>query len=179
MANQSAIVNGHKPIYKPLAKKQEHNNRPPPDPEFRKRLRVAMEEAECTPADLIGMEGVSASTVSRWRKGERPDDLRLPQLARRLGVSLKWLKSGEGPRHATPVETGTGQQPSSLKTAAEIDRAMLDLDRARTTLAQLRAALGVTSSEPGEERWIAVAKRAAVEPDTPQQGEVPPGSATG
>ena len=57
-----------------------------------------MAAAAIEPGELAKLEDVSPTTVSRWRRGEWLDELRLPGLARRLRVRLKWLKSGEPPR---------------------------------------------------------------------------------
>jgi transcriptional regulator with XRE-family HTH domain len=57
-----------------------------------KRLGEAMLKAGIRPGELAKAEGVQPSTVSRWLQGKGPDELRLPQLARRLGVPLKLLK---------------------------------------------------------------------------------------
>lgn len=78
--------------------------RPVRDPEFGERFVLAMALAGLKPSQLAREEGVIAGTVSAWRNGERPDDLRLPRLATRLGVSLRWLKTGEGAREGGPSE---------------------------------------------------------------------------
>jgi transcriptional regulator with XRE-family HTH domain len=74
------------------------------DPEFGRRFRLAMESAGVSPGQLAEEEKVRPQTVSRWRRGELPDDLRMPRLARRFRVSEGWLRSGEG--------TGGGHPPA-------------------------------------------------------------------
>lgn len=78
------------------------------DREFAKRLRVAMEEAEVTPTALAEAQEVSTQTVSRWRRGELPDDLRFPSLAANLRVHANWLKTGQG--EMNPLGVGNGQR---------------------------------------------------------------------
>lgn len=75
------------------------------DPEFGKRFRLAMEYAGVSPGDLAQVERVRPQTVSRWRRGELPDDLRLPRLAERFRVDVEWLRTGQG---QAPGITGTG-----------------------------------------------------------------------
>ncbi|MBK8006735.1 MAG: helix-turn-helix transcriptional regulator [Gemmatimonadetes bacterium] len=75
------------------------------DPEFGKRFRLAMEYAGVAPGDLAEAEHVRPQTVSRWRRGELPDDLRLPRLAALFRVEAEWLRTGQGP---APGITGTG-----------------------------------------------------------------------
>jgi transcriptional regulator with XRE-family HTH domain len=55
---------------------------------------------------LAMLERVGFGTVSRWRRGELPDDLRLPSLAGNLTVRLNWLKSGQGEMRAGPEDNG-------------------------------------------------------------------------
>ena len=41
---------------------------------------------------------VKPGTVSRWRSGELPEELRFPQIAAAVRVRTNWLRSGQGPR---------------------------------------------------------------------------------
>lgn len=151
---------------------------PKRDPAFAERFREAMEESGWKAGKLAKAEGVVPGTASKWLRGEMPDDLRLPRLAERFGVQLKWLKSGEEPRYAPRVISEPLNRAASISAVAELDRAVSELDRARATLAQLRAALGVRSG-PDESAWIGVARASGAGSDSPPQGAAPPGSETG
>lgn len=85
-----------------------------------------------TATALARSEGVRTQTVSRWRRGERPDDLRLPSLATTLRVPLNWLKTGHGERgDGTRIRE---QPPAHGATDGRLQRiyaaAMLNLARA-------------------------------------------------
>src|SRR3954466_14741968 len=66
------------------------------DEGFGLRLIEAMDRAGVRPSVLAKAQNVSPGTVSRWRAGECPDDLRFPSLAAFLGVGEEWLKTGAG-----------------------------------------------------------------------------------
>jgi transcriptional regulator with XRE-family HTH domain len=66
------------------------------DEGFATRLREAMSRRGVRPSQLARGLNVYAGTVSRWRKGECPDDLRMPEIAAYLRVALDWLKNGLG-----------------------------------------------------------------------------------
>jgi transcriptional regulator with XRE-family HTH domain len=59
------------------------------DEGFGLRLIEAMDRAGVRPSALAKAQNVSPGTVSRWRAGECPDDLRFPSLA-------AFLQSGRG-----------------------------------------------------------------------------------
>jgi transcriptional regulator with XRE-family HTH domain len=63
---------------------------------FGERLREAMVRRRVRPSRMATDLQVRPQTVSRWRRGECPDDLRLPEIATYLRVALDWLKSGVG-----------------------------------------------------------------------------------
>jgi transcriptional regulator with XRE-family HTH domain len=81
------------------------------DEGFGLRLREAMRAAGIRPGELARRCGVHPVTVARWRRGELPDDLRLPQLAECLGIPLEWLKTGQG---ASNLSGGSPVPPPSL-----------------------------------------------------------------
>jgi len=66
------------------------------DSGFGRRLKQAMAEEDMQAKRLAELEKVGVGTVSRWRRGELPDELRYPSLASHLGVRVNWLKSGQG-----------------------------------------------------------------------------------
>lgn len=85
------------------------------DEGFGTRMRESMDAARLRPGELARVCGVHSVTVSRWRRGELPDDLRLPQLAQCLGVAVEWLKTGQGPRTVpAPTWLGTDHRASLL-----------------------------------------------------------------
>ena len=133
------------------------------DEGFGARLREAMSRAGVRPGDLARTMGVHPVTVTRWRRGELPDDLRLPQLASCVGVALMWLKSGEGPQIAvgrdraplTPIVAETGR--------TEAGRLRHLTARLAFLRDQLRAYrdLGQSPPPPVLEEWL----RLTAEPD--------------
>lgn len=99
------------------------------DVEFGKRLRVAMAEAGVSATDLAKNQGVRVQTVSRWRRGELPDDLRLPALADLLRVSLNWLKTGQGTPTDRVRENGAAYRVDPASGARAGDSAESDVTR--------------------------------------------------
>ena len=97
------------------------------DLEFGRRLKQAMSAEDMEAGKLAELEGVGDGTVSRWRKGELPNDLRLPRLAGHLRVREEWLRTGQEPMRAAPNHNGVShapmtvrEPPASTPTAAEI-----------------------------------------------------------
>jgi transcriptional regulator with XRE-family HTH domain len=76
------------------------------DEAFARRLREAMARRGVRPSQLARGLNVYAGTVSRWRKGECPDDLRLPEIAAYLKVAQEWLKTGAGDMERREGEPG-------------------------------------------------------------------------
>ena len=70
-----------------------------------------MDRRGVRPGELAKAQGVSPGTVSRWRAGECPDDLRFPALAGYLRVPEEWLKTGAG--ELEEWERGNPQIPRS------------------------------------------------------------------
>jgi hypothetical protein len=88
------------------------------------------------PSALAKAQKVSPGTVSRWRAGECPDDLRFPSLAAFLRVGEEWLKTGAGRperEQATSVTVsapGAGTEAGGHRIACEglkKDAARLDI----------------------------------------------------
>ena len=77
------------------------------DAGFGLRLTEAMDRRRVRPGELALSQAVGAGTVSRWRKGECPDDLRFPRLAVYLQVPEEWLKTGPG--RATGLDGAHGR----------------------------------------------------------------------
>lgn len=76
------------------------------NPGFGNRLRDLMERERVSPGQLAREQGVVPGTVSRWRAGKVPGDLRLEGLARRLRTTVNYLKTG-----AEPSISGEGPSP--------------------------------------------------------------------
>jgi transcriptional regulator with XRE-family HTH domain len=66
------------------------------DEGFGIRLKQAMARRSVRPTQLAADLGVLPQTVSRWRRGECPDDLRLPRIADYLRINAEWLRLGVG-----------------------------------------------------------------------------------
>jgi transcriptional regulator with XRE-family HTH domain len=91
------------------------------DPAFAARLVEWMARRGMRPGELARRLGVIPGTVSRWRKGECPDDLRYPEIAAALRIDLEWLKTGAGvpePEDQSPRQ-GPGRRASDKRLAAE------------------------------------------------------------
>lgn len=145
------------------------------DPAFARRLRTAMEEAGIRPGALARAEGVVPQTVTKWRNGEKPDDLRLPALAARLGVTHKWLKTGEEPKHPEMVgsrhvkESGPAYEASSVHAALELmAQSLAGLSAAIRLLEGQPAAVESTGYVPDEpERLVSQMNPNPPEPAAP------------
>lgn len=66
------------------------------------RLKIARDDAVLTQGELAEIAGISRLHISEIETGRtkapRPRTLRA--LAEALGVSVRWLRTGEGERHA-------------------------------------------------------------------------------
>lgn len=89
------------------------------DLRFGARLRRAMAEKDMSAKALADQLKVGRGTVTRWRKGECPDDLRYPHLAAALGVDEGWLRQGDGeePKDTT-MPPGRTTRPPEASSAA-------------------------------------------------------------
>lgn len=126
--------------------------RPPRDEGFAKRLREVMDRERVRPKDLAKGQHVNPVTVSRWRRGEVPDDLRLPLLAARLRTTVEYLQTGQGSSTASepgPVAPSQANAPAALPVRAA-DRA------AQQILTEAIAALsgGGTVSKEEALGWV-------------------------
>lgn len=83
---------------------------------FGDRLREARKGRGLTGSELGDRTGIDNSTISRWERGQRaPGGSFVTKLARELGVTERWLMSGEGPREPGPVAIETPVGPSALE----------------------------------------------------------------
>lgn len=89
---------------------------------FSRRLRHARKKTPLTQADLGEKVGVEPSTVSRWESGkDMPEDSRLPDIAKHLGVTIEEL-TGTAP----PVASTVGEM-----TPFELEKMLQDYTGAR------------------------------------------------
>jgi transcriptional regulator with XRE-family HTH domain len=83
---------------------------------FGGRLREARKARGLTAIELGELAGVSNSGISRWEQGKRaPGGAYAQKLAKALGVTERWLMSGEGPREPGPVALETPVGMSALE----------------------------------------------------------------
>jgi transcriptional regulator with XRE-family HTH domain len=115
------------------------------DPAFGERLRQVMARRGIRPGQLAAGLGVTSQTVSRWRRGECPDDLRFPEIATYLRVALDWLKTGVGtfePTVETPGDPTAQRAPTGGRRKEDVElrsvrRSVLALQH-QATVARLR-----------------------------------------
>ncbi len=144
------------------------------DEAFGQRLTEAMERRDVRPGELAKAQNVSPGTVSRWRAGECPDDLRFPSLAAYLRVPEEWLKTGAGnvdwsQGEKVPARTSgrsPGRRADDKARAMQADAARLSvlLDRIRMYRDQ-----GRSPSPEILEEWLAIMRANSL-------GGGPPGS---
>ncbi len=83
------------------------------------RLAAGREAARMTQAELAGRLGVRAKTLRDWENDiSEPRANRLQMLAALLGVSLRWLLTGEGDDVAPPGAEEQAASPSPAQKAA-------------------------------------------------------------
>jgi transcriptional regulator with XRE-family HTH domain len=112
---------------------------------FGDRLREAMVRRRVRPSRMAADLEVRPQTVSRWRRGECPDELRLTVIADYLRVGLDWLKSGVGssePEEHTPGDPTAQRARTGGRRKEDIElrstrRSVLALQQ-QATVARLR-----------------------------------------
>ena len=62
---------------------------------FGERLKAAREAADFTQAQLAKAAGCRQGAISRWENAAQPRPHHLAPLADALGVSVRWLLTGE------------------------------------------------------------------------------------
>jgi transcriptional regulator with XRE-family HTH domain len=153
---------------------------------FGERLKEAMIRRRVTPGRMARDLKVVPQTVSRWRRGECPDDLRLPELAAYLTVALDWLKSGVGelePKAPTTGDHTAQRTPSPGRRREDIElrsaayrHAMGRLD-VLLRLIQAYKDAGRPASPDILAEWLAIAALNASDPSPPANpggGALPP-----
>lgn len=100
------------------------------------RLAAAREAAGLRQSELAARLGVRAKTLRDWENDlSEPRANRLQMLAALLGISLRWLLTGEGDDIPPPAD-----EPRPV--APALRQAMSDLRRLRAELGQAQARLG-------------------------------------
>ncbi len=104
------------------------------------RLAAAREAAGLSQAQLAGRLGVRTRTLRSWESDlAEPRANRLQMLAAMLGVSLRWLLSGEGEGISPP----SMQELSAEETREQaLNRAMTDLRGLRAEMLALAVRVG-------------------------------------
>jgi transcriptional regulator with XRE-family HTH domain len=83
---------------------------------FGGRLKEARKARGLTAVELGELADVSNSGISRWEQGKRaPGGAYVQRLAKALGVTDRWLMSGEGPREPGVVAIETPLGASALE----------------------------------------------------------------
>jgi transcriptional regulator with XRE-family HTH domain len=103
------------------------------DLEFGERLREAMARRRVAPGRMAHDLEVAPQTVSRWRRGECPDDLRLPEIATYLRIALDWLKRGVGdiePKVPTTGDHTAQRAPSAGRRREDLELRALAIQHA-------------------------------------------------
>jgi transcriptional regulator with XRE-family HTH domain len=88
------------------------------------RIKSAREARLWKQADLARASGVSQGTVSKLEAGKMHRGTQLLQLADALGVQLRWLDSGEGPRGLAGESP-----PPAYHQAADLERSVIQAMR--------------------------------------------------
>lgn len=136
------------------------------DSAFGHRLKLAMSLVDMEAGQLAKLEGVGSGTVSRWRRGELPNELRLPRLAAALRVRLEWLKSGQEPMHADPGHNGAGtRRPYEGQRPPASSYEALRVLELRLELALIETGSGASVSRRDLETWLDLVRWIRTTPD--------------
>lgn len=93
---------------------------------FGDRLAAAREAAGLKQKELAQRVGVKTSTLRNWEDDlSEPRANRLSMLGGILGVSLRWLLTGEGEGVSAPDETTTSTDVSALLADLRVVRAQM------------------------------------------------------
>lgn len=108
------------------------------------RLAVAREASGMTQSKLAQRLGVGAKTMRDWENdASEPRANRLQMLAALLGVSLRWLLTGEGNDVAPPDADKPAEDPQLKATLAELRTVRADLLKMGEKLGRLEKSLRV------------------------------------
>lgn len=90
------------------------------------RLRTARTEAQLRQEQLANLAGVSQGTIANLEAGTRKNPRELLGIARALGVSAEWLKTGKGPKQPPLADTTPTVQTPIAKYAASRSQSGLE-----------------------------------------------------
>lgn len=107
------------------------------------RLTAARDAAGLGQADLASRLGVRAKTLRDWENDQsEPRANRLQMLAALLGVSLRWLLTGQGDDVPAPAAADPAAQDSDLRAAlSDLRKLRADLGQANERLGRLEKTL--------------------------------------
>jgi HTH-type transcriptional regulator, cell division transcriptional repressor len=107
------------------------------------RLAAAREAAGLGQTELATRLGVRAKTLRDWENDQsEPRANRLQMLAALLGVSLRWLLTGQGDDVPPPAAADAAPQDAALRTAlSDLRQLRADLGQATERLGRLEKAL--------------------------------------
>lgn len=125
------------------------------------RLKSAREAADLRQEELASRAGVSQGTIANVESGLRKNPRELLAIARALNVNAEWLKSGKGPRDATPAGSAT----VLMDNAAPYHHGR----RARPGIAHLVAEIGTHLAGVDETRRFAIAEMLSAVAKRPEQ----------
>ena len=106
------------------------------------RLTAAREAAGLTLTELATRLGVRSKTLRDWENDvSEPRANRLQMLAALLGVSLRWLLTGQGDDVPAPGDPAGNEVPALKAALGEVRRLRADLVQAAERLARLEKTL--------------------------------------
>lgn len=106
------------------------------------RLAAAREAAGLGQNELAARLGVRPKTLRDWENDlSEPRANRLQMLAALLGVSLRWLLTGEGDDVPPPAEAPPPAAPALRQAVADLRRLRAELGQAQARLGQVEKAL--------------------------------------
>jgi len=106
------------------------------------RLTAAREAAGLSLNELASRLGVRAKTLRDWENDvSEPRANRLQMLAALLGVSLRWLLTGQGDDVPAPAPEGEAQDAGLRSALAEVRRLRAELGQATDRLGRLEKSL--------------------------------------
>ena len=108
---------------------------------FGDRLTAARESAGLGQEELARRLGVKPSTLRSWEEDTKePRANRLATVAGMLGVSLRWLLTGEGAGVSAPTDNGT-MPPGAADLLREMRDLRLSMERDAETLERIERRL--------------------------------------
>ncbi|MCA0206692.1 MAG: helix-turn-helix domain-containing protein [Proteobacteria bacterium] len=117
------------------------------------RLAAGREAAEMTQAQLAQRLGVRAKTLRDWENDvSEPRANRLQMLAALLGVSLRWLLTGEGSDVTPPEEEPRTTDPALKAALGEVRSLRAELLAMGERMGRLEKTLRLQAAGNGDNR---------------------------